>query len=75
MTNFNSFLEEYQSAWRRKNISNQEHGLYKGMPHPWILPAPLGRKVYGVEFVKAFLRRNTIMIPRSRFAQPSRSPP
>ena len=37
---FNSFLEEYQSAWRRKNISNQEHGLYKGMPHPWILPAP-----------------------------------
>ena len=28
-----------------------------------------------MEFVKAFLRRNTIMIPRSRFAQPSRSPP
>ena len=30
MTNFNSFLEEYQSAWRRKNISNQEHGLLQG---------------------------------------------
>jgi hypothetical protein len=38
MTNFNSFLEEYQSAWRRDNISNQEHGLYKGVRHPWILP-------------------------------------
>jgi hypothetical protein len=37
MTTFNSFLEEYQSAWRRKNVSNQRHGTFKGEPYPWIL--------------------------------------
>jgi len=39
MPNFNSFVEKHQAEWRRENISNQEYGTYRGVPHPWILPS------------------------------------
>src|SRR5450759_281901 len=37
IANFNLQLEKSQSEWRTTNISNQDLGTYKGVPHPWIL--------------------------------------
>lgn len=41
MVDFDSFMNEHQTEWRKSNISDKRHGYQNGHKRPWILPKEL----------------------------------
>jgi len=39
--NYDQWMADYQTAWRKTNIVSQEHGHQNGRRYPWILPSEL----------------------------------
>jgi len=39
--NFDRWMTDHQTAWRKTNIISQEHGQQNGKRYPWILPRDL----------------------------------
>jgi hypothetical protein len=63
MRNFNSFLEKHLASWRRQNISMQEYGTHRGVPHPWILPSSAWKEGlwYGIrDSLSKYLEANNV---------------
>lgn len=41
MRAFDTYMNEYQVAWRREHVESQEQGWQTGKQYPWILPRKL----------------------------------
>ncbi len=41
MSKFDIYMNEYQTHWRKSNISDKRHGYQNGHQRPWILPKHL----------------------------------
>jgi len=41
MVGLDRYMSEYQTAWRGRNLANQESGTQNGKHRPWILPSDL----------------------------------
>jgi len=41
MKDFNYYMDEYQTNWRKHNLKNQECGEQRGKRYPWIIPREL----------------------------------